>query len=712
MKIKQIELFNFGSYEDCSTFDLTSSDADQRIVIIGGKNGAGKTTLFTAIQVGLYGNYAFGYKTVGHHYLKEIYNLINNRARLNNEATAYVKIIFEHIGNREKTEYSLLRQWTWETGAVEETLLVNQNGIELDNDELIRFQNYLVHLIPPDMLKLYFFDGEKIADYFLSENKINIRDALMILSGNDTFDILHNNVKRVINSSKSHDSDTASEYLQLQNEVNLLQEKIDALIFTKQSLLEEIEACNEKEEFIKKQYAARGGLTLEQWTTLQAELKSEEERRDRINWQRKAIATDMLPFIIAKKLVNQVIPQIKSEDDFLTHKLLETRLSDNSFLSEVSQAMISVGVTAPEKIDTIFSAITSSLLVGDWQNYKPLFSLSDDEKIQVHSILAKVSEFEPQTLSRYQKRLDKSLERSKEIRNCIQNSDIEHMEDYIKEISECESEVKILQTKLEQLFAEIQHLEYNLHLKTQELVSSRKQLESHLKKVSVAALSGRVALLLEDLQNNIYSLLIKKVEADLKYKLNQLLRKTKFFDDIHIDNDFNVHIIRKQRVLIDDLVNVVKKGGVQALRRNIGDVAYESILSGADNVNNAFVIRLLEDQETDSLELPLEIDKDRMSSGEKQIFVMSLYWALMQQSENELPFIIDTPFARIDTEHRANITEHFFLDLTGQLFVLSTNEELTGEHLDTMRNQISHVYMLEYGDDKRTYIVHDHYFEV
>lgn len=64
--------------------------------------------------------------------------------------------------------------------------------------------------------------------------------------------------------------------------------------------------------------------------------------------------------------------------------------------------------------------------------------------------------------------------------------------------------------------------------------------------------------------------------------------------------------------------------------------------------------------------LPVEIGKDRLSSGEKQIFVMSLYWAMMNQSKNELPFIIDTPFARIDAEHRANITEylllHFLLD--------------------------------------------------
>ena len=113
-----------------------------------------------------------------------------------------------------------------------------------------------------------------------------------------------------------------------------------------------------------------------------------------------------------------------------------------------------------------------------------------------------------------------------------------------------------------------------------------------------------------------------------------------------------------------------------------------------------------------TLELPVEVDYMRFSNGEKQILVMSLYWAIMNQSYNELPFIIDTPFARIDTEHRANITELFFKELQGQLFVLSTNEELRHEHLATLDQQIAKVFLLEYGSDKKTHITQGNYFEV
>jgi hypothetical protein len=50
--------------------------------------------------------------------------------------------------------------------------------------------------------------------------------------------------------------------------------------------------------------------------------------------------------------------------------------------------------------------------------------------------------------------------------------------------------------------------------------------------------------------------------------------------------------------------------------------------------------------------------------------------------------------------------------LQGQLFVLSTNEELRHEHLAALDQQIARVFLLEYGSDKRTHITQGNYFEV
>ena len=114
----------------------------------------------------------------------------------------------------------------------------------------------------------------------------------------------------------------------------------------------------------------------------------------------------------------------------------------------------------------------------------------------------------------------------------------------------------------------------------------------------------------------------------------------------------------------------------------------------------------------DQIILPIRVDQTALSNGEKQIFIMALYHSLVQLGRHEIPFIIDTPFARIDTEHRRNISTHFFSKLHGQVFILSTNEEINSDHGQIMKDRIAATYTLENSDNKRTVVVRNAYFEV
>ena len=90
---------------------------------------------------------------------------------------------------------------------------------------------------------------------------------------------------------------------------------------------------------------------------------------------------------------------------------------------------------------------------------------------------------------------------------------------------------------------------------------------------------------------------------------------------------------------------------------------------------------------------------------------MTLYYALINLCKHGIPFIIDTPFARIDTDHRRNISKYFFSRLKGQLFILSTNEEINALHLKILEDKISATYMLENLDNKKTIVEKNTYFE-
>ena len=289
---------------------------------------------------------------------------------------------------------------------------------------------------------------------------------------------------------------------------------------------------------------------------------------------------------------------------------------------------------------------------------------------------------------------------------------MEHFEEYIKTTTALKEKERALNAQYSSALSRIEILSEELAAAEAKLRNEKKAFEEQLKRDSITALSGRVLLLLEDLQTILYKALIEHVQHDLNEKFRQLIRKKDFFTEIIIDPDFTVHILRQDYVPISDIVSLIKGNSFALAKSVLGATAMNSLMERYNPKTPADLKAKLERAGEASILLPIEIDKDHLSSGEKQIFVMSLYWAMMNQSSNDLPFIIDTPFARIDTEHRANITEHFFRNLSGELVILSTDEELSNSHLKAMSDQIAHVYMLEYTEDKRTSIQSGKYFEV
>ena len=452
MRINKIKLYNFGSYEGQNNFDFSTNKPEERVVVIGGKNGAGKTTLFTAIQVCLYGNYTFGYKTAGKLYLKEIYNLLNSKIRLDENAKAYIEITFSHIDNSEMIEYVIRREWCWPKNELKETLVVYKNENLLEDEELSNFQNYLLHLIPPDMLKLYFFDGEKIADYFMSSNEVNIHDALMILSGNDTFDILYENVMRVLKISENVQVSAAREYLEAKQSTEMVAVKCQSLESQIEENTKETEDLQMSVEEHKQAYADNGGITLDEWKELQNQLKEEEEKRERLNWNNKVAATDMLPFIMIPDLVSRIIPQIDKENEFATYKALKDSLESEAFNRVLKAAMNQTSSKNPtDDSFIILDNIRAYLLNEKWNGFETLFDLSKDEEAAVQAGISRITSFNKNIFKQNRSRINKSIERSREIRNRLQNSNIENFQDYIQGLSALEEKIAVLKAKKELL---------------------------------------------------------------------------------------------------------------------------------------------------------------------------------------------------------------------------------------------------------------------
>ena len=78
-----------------------------------------------------------------------------------------------------------------------------------------------------------------------------------------------------------------------------------------------------------------------------------------------------------------------------------------------------------------------------------------------------------------------------------------------------------------------------------------------------------------------------------------------------------------------------------------------------------------------------EFNKDALSAGERQIFAISMLWALGKTSGQELPMIIDTPLSRLDKAHRKAMVADYVPHASQQVILLCTDTELT-EDLDEL----------------------------
>ena len=81
----------------------------------------------------------------------------------------------------------------------------------------------------------------------------------------------------------------------------------------------------------------------------------------------------------------------------------------------------------------------------------------------------------------------------------------------------------------------------------------------------------------------------------------------------------------------------------------------------------------------------VEDDKTKFSAGEKEIYAISLLWALVQVSGKRFPIIIDTPFGRLDSIHRANMIQKYLPGASHQVIVLSQDEEIVDEYYEQLK---------------------------
>lgn len=697
MKINEIKLFNFGSYEGLNTIN-TKINNRKNIVLFGGKNGAGKTTLFNSIGLCMYGPISLGCNTQNNKYFNKIKSFLNNKALMNGEKTAYIEVNISLENGRDLDNYILIRRWDIEKNVREEFSVI-KNGEKLEKQQIADFEKYIFSIIPPDLFNLYFFDGETITDFFMDEdgNK-KFKQAFLTLCGYDTFEIMHKNFKRNSLLEEKNNQEYLK-YIDLKEKIDQLKTEIENLKAKQIVIFNELNDCDANEKILDDKFYTSGGVTDTEWNKLDNKLKEEERKREEWNYAIKKWANDVVPFLMIKDQIKKLDRQIDNENN--TTKI-------DGFIEILESKEISKYLSNISKDSDIKEKLIEIVCKQKKNKQSKILNYSYEQITNTKSLINHIINFNEQQIYDYKENIKESIALTSKIRKNMDKLSVGGSSEYISKKKEIISKREKLfnekvetESKLNELLLKYKQTEPD-YKKSQEIV------ENSIKKESISDISIKASMMLEKLQKKLFDSQINKLIENFKTNSSYLLNKKDLISEISIDDDFRIHVYQDVKIAASKLANVIKSNDVNF--DYIINEKTKKAISKMVETKSKDTYEQLKSLDKKTIKVPVEINFERLSAGERQMFIMSLYLSLVQLGNIEIPFIIDTPFARIDLEHRENISKYFFSRLDGQVFILSTNKEIDENHVDILKNRISKIYTLKNFDKSRTEIIENYYF--
>lgn len=647
MIIKKIRLENYGLYQGIQEFDLATEE-DKNIILIGGKNGNGKTTFFEAIQLGLYGPRIFNKKSKTK-YDNFLLSKIHHNPLLNNQPKqASIEINFEYSSLGEVYNYNIRRTWEKVKKNIKETLTIKKNNKLLNDIDSEEWQDFINDLIPYGLVKLFFFDGEKIQNLAEEMNDNNeLSNSFKSLLGLDLIDKLKKDLKiySIKQLNKRGKKDLNKKIKEAQKKVKLSFGKLEDFNLKKAHILSKIDNIKinieRQEELIKKEggaFANKRDSLKENVTVLNTKIESIDE-------QIRNLCSDLLPFTFAPKLCKKLSSSLKIEETLQNNKIALDSLqkSFNMVKKDLTKSISKETNIDSKKISYIYEKILNKIRNSFKQDnsLNIIHSLSNENRILLIDSLNKSLNSIKQEFLYLIKTKEKMLTTWHKNTKQLSYVPLELViTPYIEKVAKLNKELGQLQQKLSSINEDIRKANF-IH------DSNESQLER----------------LYEEM----------KKENDLDYRMKLVNKLDTILDQYHSK-------LKKQKLeefssMFIEIYNLLSR------KKDV----FKKILINPENFSVIFY------KGNDKI-----IKKSELSAGEKQIYAISVLWTLTKMSKKPLPFMIDTPLGRLDLNHRANLITNFFPNASHQVIILSTDTEIGPEYVKELNNNISKKYLLNF----------------
>lgn len=710
MQITKLVLDNFSSYEGKTVFDFTVKKK-QPIILIGGLNGAGKTSIFTAIKIALYGPLAFGYTGNNSFYSKKIRGFINDKAFQTQPFTSGISIEIKLKQERETKHYTINRNWSIIDSKIEEECSIYEGDKLLEESEKILFETFILNIIPIDLFEFFLFDGEEVGTIFSSDgyNKY-VKNALLTMCGIDDFEILQHFCKNYNGRIESEEEKELNDrYQDLLNRITETEESITACKATLTNNEQEIASLQTLIEQHEAEFVRSGGLPPEEAKILEEEVNKFDRKREHFAREIKSFFEELMPFFIMKEMIPQLSQQIKYEEKASIHEYI-TNMISKEFISNIvaDKAKKDNGLS-----DALYAAIIKKFEVANGAFDEMIFDLSKTEMGQILHMADTVSTFDSKELTKKIKEKDKLVKRITSIRQRLKNAlSEEDSKRYTDEIVKAKHRIELLELESSQKTTEVENLCVKMQSLNSELSSLKEKIRASTQDKHVLDLSTNIAQMMERLINKSMISIRKQLSHIIIENLQKIYRKDNLISIIEISENFKFDLFQAQIFTMNELKSLIANIGIKEFFKVIGDESVRRLcryfsLEEADNIEDSIISC---NNGNEEIELYKRIDLNTLSKGERQIFILALYWAIIQISGKHVPFVIDTPYARIDANHREEISSKFFPNISSQVIILSTDEEITKDYYEIIKPYISKEYLLRNDQSENKTTVTNGYF--
>jgi DNA sulfur modification protein DndD len=673
MILKSVILHNYTAFEGTQEINLTPTGNDeQNIILIGAMNGSGKTSLLESVKLCLYGERGSGLVPQRESETSFINKKFNYNARARHEKKMFIELTFNDVPLPDPHEIKIRRTWTFDSisGRCEKPadLTIYKNSKELELVVREQWQDFVKQIIPDGVSDFFFFDGEKIqqlADDNTDRDSLkeSIRNLLGLkIIGNLEVDLS----KHIDDIRRESDKVTDSQLRELEAEEAKYEEKIRENREELAEIQNQLYGLYDEEAELEKELRRVTGIGTNNRNQLEQEIANAENEKRKANDEILKLASDTLPFAIAGRLCDELRTRILSEESLRQWEAAKSRVHPQ--LHRIVSRVFwdeSVFRIKPD-ISPIQKAYYSKLLTDEWEAlFMPKPEDAADEAI--HELSAKDERFVLGTLDKVSKEIignlkdlltirERASRRAVDVNRELRNlpEDDTHIGKMVAEFREKSELKRALNEKTGKLEDEIIRFERELKSVQEKIVNLKDKLIVAKKIQSQVSLARKIRSAVQDYEKKLQIRKLSDLEKYTTEMYQRLARKQDFVGEVKID-------LRTFDVSIHDPHGLVK-------------------------------------------------EKRSLSAGEKQIYAIALLWGLAKSSDVELPIIIDTPFARLDSEHRTNIAKHYFPFASKQVIILSTDEEIDHRYVQLLQSYVGRSYTIQHNDAKRNSIIEIGYF--